>query len=228
VRAAGVAPERILVVPNAIDPARFMHQPDANSAKAALGLSGKLVLGFTGFVRDWHGLDAVLDWMANPAVPANVHFLLVGEGPALSSLKEQAERLNIADRITFAGLVDRDTVARMVAAFDIALQPKSVEYASPLKLFEYMALGKAIVAPDQENIREVLEPNRSALLFDPSKPESLTAAIATLAADESLRARLGKEARNAIDARGYTWSKNAERVIACIKRTNPDDALWKS
>ena len=218
-RAAGVPSERILVVPNAIDPARFMHQADANSAKAALGLSGKLVLGFTGFVRDWHGLDAILDWMATPAAPANMHLLLVGEGPALPALKLQTERLKLGRRITFAGLVDRDTVAKMVAAFDIALQPKSVEYASPLKLFEYMALGKAIVAPDQENIREVLEPGRTALLFDPAKPESLTAAIATLARDQALRARLGEGARAAIEAQGYTWSKNAERVIACIERT---------
>src|SRR5258708_901759 len=181
IRAAGVQPERLVVIPNGIDPKRFALAQDSEAAKAALGLSGKLVLGFTGFMRDWHGLSDVLDWMAGPDVPQHVHLLLIGDGPALSGLKAQAARLNLADRVTFAGLVDRDMVARMVAVFDIALQPKSVEYASPLKLFEYMALGKAIVAPDQANIREVLEPGVSGLLFDPARASSMTAAIARLA-----------------------------------------------
>ena len=213
-RAAGVPAERIAVIPNAIDPARFMQQPDTEAAKAALGLSGKLVIGFTGFMRDWHGLDAVVDWMAGPDAPREMHLLLVGEGPALPHLKAQAAALGIAGRISFAGLVDRDTVAKMVAAFDIALQPKAVEYCSPLKLFEYMALGKAIAAPDQENIREVLAPEISGLLFDPARPQSLTAAISRLAGDESLRARLGAEARRTIAARGHTWMENARRVAA--------------
>lgn len=214
IRAAGVQPEKLVVIPNGIDPERFALAQDSETAKAALGLSGRLVLGFTGFMRDWHGLSDVLDWMAGADVPRHVHLLLVGDGPALAGLKAQTARLNLADRVTFAGLVDRDMVARMVAVFDIALQPKSVEYASPLKLFEYMALGKAIVAPDQANIREVLEPGVSGLLFDPARPSSMTAAIARLARDEGLRARLGQGARNAIEERGYTWKENARRVAA--------------
>jgi len=214
IRAAGVQPGKLLVIPNGIDPMRFARAPDGEAAKRALGLSGKLVLGFTGFMRDWHGLSDVLDWMAGADVPKHIHLLLVGDGPALGGLKAQAARLNLADRVTFAGLVDRDMVAKMVAVFDIALQPKSVEYASPLKLFEYMALGKAIVAPDQPNIREVLEPGVSGLLFDPARPESMTGAIARLARDEDLRARLGEGARKGIDERGYTWKENARRVAA--------------
>jgi len=221
IRAAGVQPERLLVIPNGIDPMRFALAQNSQTAKSALGLSGKLVLGFTGFMRDWHGLSDVLDWMAGADVPKHVHLLLVGDGPALAGLKAQAARLNLTDRVTFAGLVDRDAVARMVAVFDIALQPKSVEYASPLKLFEYMALGKAIVAPDQANIREVLQVDVSGILFDPAEPASMTGAIARLAGDENLRARLGEGARKAIDERGYTWRENARRVAALAEPTTP-------
>jgi glycosyltransferase involved in cell wall biosynthesis len=209
-RDAGVAAERIVVIPNAIDPARFGQRMDVATAKAQLGLSGYTVIGFTGFMRDWHGLDAVVKWMASPDAPSVVHLLLVGEGPALPALKMQAEVLGITRRVTFAGLVERAMVPRMVAAFDIALQPKAVEYCSPLKLFEYMALGKAIVAPDQENIREVLVPEVSGILFDARKPQSLTAAIARLAGDENLRARLGAEAQRTIA--GHSWTENALRV----------------
>jgi len=217
IRVAGVQPEKIVVIPNGIDPERFADAQNSETAKSALGLSGRLILGFTGFMRDWHGLSEVLDWMAGAQVPKHIHLLLVGDGPALAGLKAQAARLNLADRVTFAGLVERDMVAKMVAVFDIALQPKSVEYASPLKLFEYMALGKAIVAPDQPNIREVLHADVSGLLFDPAEPASMTAAIARLAQDDGLRARLGAGARNAIEERGYTWKENARRVSALAR-----------
>jgi len=217
IRVAGVQPEKIVVIPNGIDPERFADAQNSETAKSALGLSGRLILGFTGFMRDWHGLSEVLDWMASAQVPKHIHLLLVGDGPALAGLKAQAARLNLADRVTFAGLVERDMVAKMVAVFDIALQPKSVEYASPLKLFEYMALGKAIVAPDQPNIREVLEADVSGVLFDPAEPASMTAAIARLAQDDGLRTRLGAGARNAIEERGYTWKENARRVSALAR-----------
>jgi glycosyltransferase involved in cell wall biosynthesis len=219
IRAAGVEPEKIVVIANGINPERFAQTPDSEAAKSALGLSGRLVLGFTGFMRDWHGLSDVLDWMAGADVPKNVHLLLVGDGPALGGLKAQAARLHLENRVTFAGLVDRDMVAKMVAVFDIALQPKSVEYASPLKLFEYMALGKAIVAPDQPNIREVLQADVSGILFDPDRASSMTGAIARLARDEGLRARLGEGARKGIDERGYTWKENARRVAALAQPT---------
>src|SRR5262249_10883957 len=154
------------------------------------GVSGKIVLGFAGFVRDWHGLGAVIELLGQRETPPSLAMLVVGEGPALPALKARARALGIGDRVHFAGLIGRDAVARVIAAFDIALVPKCLEYASPLKLFEYMALKKAIVAPNQDNIREILSNGVSALLFDPERPESMTTAITQLSADPELRARL--------------------------------------
>src|SRR5262249_49537736 len=144
----------------------------------------------------------------------SLHLLLVGDGPAKPYLEQRAKQLKVTNRITFVGLVRRDDVAKFVAAFDIALLPKAVEYASPLKLFEYMALGKAIVAPDQPNIREILTANTDALLFDPGRPLEMTSAIERLSASEGLRERLGKAARATIDARKFTWRANAGQITA--------------
>jgi glycosyltransferase involved in cell wall biosynthesis len=105
-----------------------------------------------------------------------------------------------------------------MAAFDIALVPKAVEYASPLKLFEYMALGKAIVAPDQPNIREVLTPNVNAVLFKPEQANDMASAILRLANNVGYRDQLGRAARAAIDARGFTWRANAERIAALAQQ----------
>lgn len=223
----GVRPERVVLIPNAIDPAKFPPDADGGTAKLKLGLAGKLVLGFTGFVRDWHGIDSLLRLLARADVPANLQLLVVGEGPAIAALTAQARGLGIADRVTFAGLIGREALPLYVSAFDIALLPKCVAYCSPLKLFEYMAAGKAIVAPDQPNIREILVSGESALLFDRDSPDDMAAAVLRLANDADFRARLGFAARELIDSRGYAWRRNAERVTALVANSirKPERAI---
>ena len=209
----GVPEERIVVIPNGINGERFGAAPDVGAAKRALGLDGKLVLGFTGFVRDWHGLDKVIDLIAVDPPAAQRHLLVVGDGPARAALEKQARELGIADRVTFTGIVGRDDVARHVAAFDIALQPAVVAYASPLKLFEYLALGKAIVGPAQPNIEEILTQDQNAVLFDPDSTASLAAAVERLCADPVLRDKVAAGARATIVEQKLTWHENALRVV---------------
>lgn len=213
VQAYGVPAERIVVIPNGINDDRFDGNADVPAAKRALGLEGQLVLGFTGFVREWHGLDQVIDLIANDPPDALRTLLVVGDGPARAALEQQAAKLGIAARVHFTGIVERDDVAKYVSAFDIALQPAVVDYASPLKLFEYLALGKAIVAPGQPNIREILTHEKNALLFDPAHPEQLAASIHRLCVDPALRLHVAAGARNAIVEQRLTWKANAQRVV---------------
>ncbi len=212
VTAYGVPDSRIVVVPNGINEAHFAEAPSPDQARAALGLSGRLVLGFTGFVREWHGVDRVIDWMASGDAPANAHLLVVGDGPVRGDLESRAGRLGLRDRVIFTGVVDRDRVPAMVAAFDVALQPAVVEYASPLKLMEYLAMGKAIIAPSTPNIREVLTEAENALLFDGERKGALEAALTRMCADPGLRERLGRAARETIAGLNLTWTGNARRV----------------
>jgi len=209
----GVPEERIVVIPNGINGERFGAAPDVGAAKRALGLDGKLVLGFTGFVRDWHGLDKVIDLIAVDPPAAQRHLLVVGDGPARAALEKQARELGIADRVNFTGIVGRDDVARHVAAFDIALQPAVVAYASPLKLFEYLALGKAIVGPAQPNIEEILTHDQNAVLFDPESTASFAAAVERLCGDHVLREKVATGARASIVEQKLTWHENALRVV---------------
>lgn len=210
-RRAGVPDERIEVIHNGINEAHFATAPGNPEAKVKLGLTGQTVLGFTGFVRSWHGLDKIIRWMAT-AGHENVHLLVVGEGPARSELEALSRELGIAARVTFTGLVHRDRVPEHVAAFDVALQPAVVEYASPLKLFEYLALGRAVVAPRVPNLMEILVDMENALLFDPATPGALESVLERLSADANLRERLGQTARNSIQQRGFTWRGNAQRI----------------
>jgi glycosyltransferase involved in cell wall biosynthesis len=212
VQATGVPDERLKVIPNGIDFSRFDGAPSRDEAKARLGLQGRLVLGFVGFIRDWHGLERVLQYVAaHPEQNASV--LLVGDGPARSDLEALAVQLGIADRVQVTGIVQRDEVAQWLAAFDIALQPDVTAYASPLKLFEYMYCGLPVIAPDTPNIREILANGVNGLLFDRGKAGDFERAMAELVADGALRQRLGSAARQTILDRDLTWQGNARRVV---------------
>ena len=223
VRAYGVPDQRIAVIPNGINEAHFVGAPDLNEAKARLGLQGKLVLGFTGFVRDWHGVDRVVRWMAGADAPLHSVLLVVGDGPVRAELEALARSSGIGPRVIFSGVIDRHRVPEHVAAFDIALQPAVTAYASPLKLMEYLVLGKAVVAPREPNLMEVLTDAENALLFDKGVSGSFEQALTRLCADPALRAKLAYGARATICRLDLTWLGNARRIESLVQRTKSNE-----
>lgn len=210
VEAAGVAPQKIVVIRNGVGP-EFLAEADPRPVRARYNLVGKMVLGFTGFVRDWHGLDRVLRYMAQKG-RKDLHLLLVGDGTARQTLERQAASLGIGEQLTITGVVQRGAMPAHVAAFDIALQPAVTAYASPLKLFEYMAQARPILAPARDNIREVLIDGADALLFAPDDDGAFADALDRLAGEPALRDRLGAAARASLLRQDLTWPANAARV----------------
>lgn len=204
---AGVARARIHVMPNGVDRAVFDRL-----STTAHACDAPVVLGFTGFVRAWNGLERVIDVLAASGNQA-LELLVVGDGPARPALEQHAALRGVAARVHFTGRVPAHEVPRWSAQFDVALQPAANPYASPLKLVEYMALGRAIVAPDQPNIRELLTHEHDALLFDADDPSAFGAAVARLAHDAQLRARLGAAAADTVQRRDLTWAHNARLVV---------------
>lgn len=220
VRAAKVAEDNIHVIPNGIDPAKFSPDVDDKKIRERLGLGNRTVIGFTGFLRDWHGLPNVVDAMAGLVPEVDAHFLVVGDGPARADVERQAQLRGVSDRVTVTGLVQRSEVATYQAAYDVAVQPEATSYASPLKLFEYMALGHAIIAPDQPNLREVLEHETNALLFESGDNQAFTSALQRLVMDHDLRTRLGRAAAEAVMVTPYTWDGNASQVVALAEKNS--------
>jgi glycosyltransferase involved in cell wall biosynthesis len=210
IAASGVPTNRVDVVPNGVVLSRFNNVRPPNDAEG-------VVLGFVGFVRIWHGLDAVIHAMAKQNEGPPVNLTVVGDGPVRAELEATANRLGLGARVLFTGVVTHEMVPGLVETFDVALQPKVTPYASPLKIFDYMAAGRAIVAPDQENIREILVHERTALLFDPDDPDAVWHAIMRLAQDPGLRAALGSAAKAELIARDFTWSGNARRIVEAAR-----------
>jgi len=212
----GVKHGHITVIPNGVNQKEFPAGIDPKAIVERYALKEKLVLGFTGFVREWHRLDLVLDQIAKHHSEA-WHLLIVGDGPDRKRLEHIASSLKIDHKITFTGIVPREEMPLYVASFDIALQPDVVDYASPLKLFEYLALGKAVLAPDRPNIREVLCHQQNALLFAPEDSDDFTRKLLELCNSRLIRDKLGSNAQQLVADRGLYWRKNAERIIATAK-----------
>jgi glycosyltransferase involved in cell wall biosynthesis len=213
----GVPADQIVVMPNGADPMVFHPGISGHDVRTSLGLEGQVIVGFTGILRPWHGLDLLLDSFERVAAGrSDVHLMILGDGPVRSDLEASIAARGLARKVTITGRVPHGRVREYVAAMDIAVSPHSTFYASPMKVLEYMAMAKAIVAPDTANHRDILTAGRTALLFEKERVESLASALQTLVDDAWLRQALGAAARRVIETE-RTWAHNAREVIAIVE-----------
>jgi glycosyltransferase involved in cell wall biosynthesis len=227
--ALGVNPKRVLVNPNGVDPARYHPGVDGSGVSARYGLTPQqTVLGFIGTFGPWHGAtvlaDAFVTLLAeHPEWRATVRLLLIGDGVELPQVREIVRRGGVADCCVFTGLVPQEQGAEHLAACDVLISPHvpnadgSPFFGSPTKLFEYMAMGRGIVASDLDQIGEVLEHEHTALLVPPADVTALTSAMARLIEDRSLREGLGKSARARVLER-HTWEQHVKRTVDALER----------
>lgn len=214
----GVKPDKLVVMPNGVDPNRFGKLPAADSGlRARLGIGNRVVIGFVGWFRPWHRIDLLLEaFHQSSALKKDAVILLVGDGPVTEELRELARRLNIEQCVIFTGAVAHEQIPDHLQLFDIAVQPAANEYCCPMKVIEYMAMGKPNIAPDQANISELVCHEAEGQLFTPNDKDSLQNAMETLVADSNLRTDIGSRARQRIEERELFWNKNAERVIGLL------------
>ena len=219
--AAGVARSKIVLMPNGVNLEHFQMRADSSALRSSLGLKDKVVIGFIGWFRDWHGLDILLKaFHQSGAMRNRAALLLIGDGPAMPQLRQYVEDNSLQASVIFTGPVPHHEVPPYLDLMDIAVQPAANEYCCPMKIIEYMALAKPIVAPRQENVEELLTDCSEALLFTPRDAASMGQALAELVNDPNRRAAMGARARAAIDRRGFTWTHNAQRVLELVRTTS--------
>lgn len=212
---------RAVTVPNGVPEALLQAPPprDVAALRTTLGLDGRRVVCFVGYLVPWHNLDLLLSAMARVAkeVPACA-LLVVGDGPLRTSLVERARALGLGDVVRLVGEVPHRDVARYIALADVAVIPQTNEYRSPIKLFEYMAMGRAVVAPRMPPIEAVVAHERTALLFDPGDEAALAAALTRVVTDTALARSLGAQARKVVRRR-FTWEGHARRILSLATLT---------
>jgi glycosyltransferase involved in cell wall biosynthesis len=209
---AGAAEEAVLVAPNGVDLELFDGIHDRLTARRRHGLpaDGDIVV-YTGHLYDYKGIGTLLDSAAR--LPESL-FVLVGGWPEdVERLQRQASSLN---NVRFVGFVPNHVVAEYLSAADVCVHPHSArdqaaEYTSPLKLLEYMAAGRPVVATDIRALRGLLTDEHNALVVPPDDAVVLSDAIRRLFDDRHLGERLARQAREDVARR--TWDARARKVL---------------
>jgi glycosyltransferase involved in cell wall biosynthesis len=209
----GVDAERITACHNAIEPQAFdPSQTSAEAIRRQLGLR-EVVVGFVGTMNRWQGIDRFPEVIRTVLEARDdVSFLFVGDGEFRAELEQFCQREGFSDRVVFTGRKVHDEVSGLVAAMDIAVLLNSNAYGSPMKVFEYLAMGKAVIAPSVEPVLEVLREGETGLLIPPGDASAMAGKILELAADSDKRRRLGQAGREHV-VKNHTWDRNAATII---------------
>ncbi len=196
----GVDPERITVVPNGVDAARFTPRERDEVLAERLGLAGRTVIGYVGGLVHYEGLDLLfraVDRMREHR--DDFHVLVVGDGAHQRALHALVEELDLGDEITFTGRIPHEDVEEYLSLIDITPFPrkplKVCELISPIKPFEAMAMRKTVVASDVAALAEIVEDGVTGRLFAKGDPEDLARVLEELLDVPEERARLGDAAR---------------------------------
>jgi len=222
IRQHGLAPEHIAVITNGADPVKQTGANDNDTLRNELGLApDSKIIGFLGSMHHWHGLsdaprlvDSVLAEFDKAA------FLFVGSGGALETELRKSLAKKYAGRVVFTGRVPNEKTSQYVNLFSIAIAPYpkiDLFYFSPMKIFEYMAAEKAIVAARIGQVCDVLQDGENGVLYEPGDLGDLKLRLFALLRDASLQTKIGQNARNTF-LKGYTWSHKAKELESFIQQ----------
>lgn len=226
VRSLGVPAKKIHAMPNGVNPELFCagsgvsagrRHPHGEQSAAPCRDGATKTLGFVGGLRPWHGVEVLPRLLERLGKRhPGLRLIIAGDGQLRGALEDEFRKRGLTQRVTFTGALLHEQVPEVIRQFDIALAPYPKHdhdfYFSPLKLFEYMACGVAVVASDVGQISEVVSHGRSGLLHPPGDFAALVERCETLLADAELRAGLGAAAAREV-ARKYTWDINAARTV---------------
>src|SRR5688572_3167570 len=215
----GVKSDKIVVNPNGVDVDEFRPGARGVTERERLGIDpGVTLVGFTGTFGPWHGVLELANAITRIPKQYGLHFLLIGSGQLLEQTREVINEAGLLERVTLTGSVDHTRMPALLDACDILVSPhvplaaNAEFFGSPTKIFEYMAMGKGIVASRLGQIGDVLKHEETALLVEPGDVDELREAILRLAQDRSLRERLGEAARREA-IKHHTWKRNAQTVL---------------
>jgi glycosyltransferase involved in cell wall biosynthesis len=219
--ARGVEPERILVNPNGVDVDRLAPlraQPPAEWRRR-LGRPEAPTIGFIGTFGLWHGVRVLPDIIAAVArARHDVRWIIIGAGALFDKVRAAIESRGLAGHVELTSVVPHERAVELLAACDVCVSPHVPNpdgtrfFGSPTKLFEYMGLGRPIVASDLEQIGEVIDDGRTGLLSPPGDAEAAALAVLRLLDDAQLRDRLGTAALEAARS-SYSWDAHARRIL---------------
>jgi len=223
-----ITENKILVNPNGVDINLYNPGIQASSLADKSRTKGKIVIGFIGTFGPWHGAELLASAFVSilnskPDLTNKIHLLMIGDGVRMPMVKDIIKKHKHCGSVTFTGLTRQDEGPDFLSLCDILVAPHvpnpdgSPFFGSPTKLFEYMAMGKSIVASDLNQIGEILCHRDTALLVTPNDTSALAEGILELIYDPRLTCSLGINARKKVCEK-YSWANHTQRILDALKR----------
>ncbi len=217
VESLGIPSERVVVVPNGVDPSKFKTNTKIRDRLIQkLNLRGKTVIGFIGSLKPWHGTETLIEafsqiYHENP----KVHLLIVGDGPKRGELESKQRALGLDSSVSWIGNIPHNEVPAYISAMDITVAPYTEQenfYFSPIKLFEYMASEKPVVAGGIGQVNDIIQNGETGILYKAGDVKELKEVIKRLIASPRLRERLGKAGKTWV-IQNRTWGSNVTTIL---------------
>jgi glycosyltransferase involved in cell wall biosynthesis len=215
----GAPADKIHVVPNGVDHRAFTPLEPDQELQAQWGLSNRLVIGYVGsfeYLGDRQRFLTIAQRIC--ATHSQVIFFMVGEGRFREKLRQGAADFGLGDRFLFPGRIPHTQVPRYLSLMDLVISPYREDYlfyGSSMKLLEYMAAGKVVLAPALGQIKELVVDGYNGMLYDPGDPEELERKLHELIGSGALP-QMGINARKTIE-RNWTWDLQASRITRVLE-----------
>jgi glycosyltransferase involved in cell wall biosynthesis len=224
----GIDKNKILINPNGVDIEKFNPNIKAYDIKKKYGLENKIILGFIGTFGPWHGAENIVKAYGEllkeiPEIKSKTKLLMIGDGVKIPEVKKYIKKYGIEDNVILTGLIPQEKAPKYLSVCDVLINatvpnPDGSEFfGSPTKLFEYMAMGKAIISSNLGQMREILENDKTAILVKGGDMDELKIVMEKLIKDKKLREILSKNAREEV-VKNYTWDKHVDRILKRIKK----------
>lgn len=214
--------DKIIITPNAINPDKMaIDNSFVADLKKQYNLNDCTIIGFVGSIFPYHGVDNLIIAFdeIKKQITKKIKLVIVGDGETLPELKQLTTKLKLNEDIIFTGNVKNNLIYNYISVMDITVMAKSNWYGSPVKIFEYGALAKAIIAPDTIPVKDVMDNLQDGILVNEQK-ENLVEALLILITDEEKRKELGLHFKKKT-MENHTWDKMAEKVLDGLEVFNP-------
>jgi PEP-CTERM/exosortase A-associated glycosyltransferase len=217
----GISSDKVGLVPNGVDTSRFTPIEKDKELMRRYRLEGKIVMGFIGSFFSYEGLDYLINQFKMILKhEQNVVLFLVGAGEKYEELKRLTKELQLEDSVILTGRVDHTEILKYYSVVDIFIYPRVKEWmtetVTPLKPLEAMAMGKAVIGRDIGGLRELIDDEKTGLLFKDDDTEDFISKCLLLIRNQRLRETLGSTARDKMVLE-RDWMKLAERYVSLYK-----------